>query len=203
MSNVSLHTTMLNGWLERMRAGDDSAREELFGNVCGKLEQLARRMLRHHPSVKRFEDTGDVLQNSVLRLMRALQEVNPYSVRAFYGLAAVQIRYELVDLARKYGGKLGIGTNEVALPQDSSGFMLDPPDSDRESIENVQRWSDFHEQVEKLPADERETFSLIFYHGWTQSEVAELLGMTERNVRRIWQRARLHLAQALGDNLPT
>jgi DNA-directed RNA polymerase specialized sigma24 family protein len=44
--------------------------------------------------------------------------------------------------------------------------------------------------------------SLVFYHGWTQAEIAELLRVTERTVRRYWQAACLKLSQALGGALP-
>ena len=56
------------------------------------------------------EQTDDVLQNAVVRLLRALEEVRPPSVRAFFGLAATQMRRELLDLARRYQGRGGPGT---------------------------------------------------------------------------------------------
>jgi hypothetical protein len=36
------------------------------------------------------------------------------------------------------------------------------------------RWSLFHEEVARLPAQGREVVGLFFYHGWTQPAVAEL-----------------------------
>lgn len=48
-----------------------------------------------------------------------------------------------------------------------------------------------------LPTDEREVVGLIFYHGWSQEEVAELFQVTERTVRRWWQSARLKLHERL------
>jgi DNA-directed RNA polymerase specialized sigma24 family protein len=63
-------------------------------------------------------------------------------------------------------------------------------------------WSAFHEQVEWLPAEEREVVGLTFYHGWTQAQIAELFGVDERTVRRRWRRACRQLTQALGGHLP-
>ena len=51
----------------------------------------------------------------------------------------------------------------------------------------------FHEGVACLPAEEREVVSLIFYHGWTQVEVADLFQINERTVRRPWESALVKL----------
>jgi len=48
---------------------------------------MARRMLKSYGHVQRWSDTDDVLQNSLLRLHRALATVKPESVRKYYGLS--------------------------------------------------------------------------------------------------------------------
>jgi len=50
-----------------------------------------------------------------------------------------------------------------------------------------------------LPAEECEVVELIFYQGWTQAEVADLLDVTVRTVQRRWQSALLQLHQDLND----
>src|SRR4051812_18581982 len=102
MADQSFHSTKLQGWLERIRAGDAAAREELLRCVGERLEALTRTMLRGFPAVKRWDDTGDVFQGAVLRLLRCLRDVEMASTRDFMNLAAVQIRRELLDLARLY-----------------------------------------------------------------------------------------------------
>jgi RNA polymerase sigma factor (sigma-70 family) len=52
--------------------------------------------------------------------------------------------------------------------------------------------------VAKLPAQEREVVGLAFYHGWSQAEVAELFGVSERTVQRWWQSALLKLRDQAG-----
>jgi RNA polymerase sigma-70 factor (ECF subfamily) len=84
--------------------------------VCGRLERLARKMLRRFPGVHRWAETGDVLQNALLRLLRALQEVRPESVRGFFGLVAEQMRRELLDLARHFCGPQGLGARHDSRP---------------------------------------------------------------------------------------
>src|SRR5262245_11894987 len=109
VTDLPLQTLQMHDWLDRMRAGDRAAREELLRAICGRLEQLARRRLRRFPSVRRWAETWDVLQSSLLRLLRALEQMRPASTRDLFNLAAVLMRRELLDLARHYAGRGGEG----------------------------------------------------------------------------------------------
>jgi RNA polymerase sigma-70 factor (ECF subfamily) len=175
-------TTQLRGWLERLKEGDQAAREALLRAFGVQLESLARKMLRRFPSVARWEQTGDVLQNALVRLMRALPEVMPGSVAGFVGLAAQQMRRELLDLARHYRGPLGHGANHASWP---SG----PEPAGGDDQEDLERWAAFHEGVASLPEDQRQAVDLLFYHGLEQAEAAELLGVSVRTLQRRWQGA--------------
>src|SRR5262249_2031728 len=108
VSPRSFKTTELLELVNRLRAGDRSAWDDLSQHVGGQLERLARKMLRGFPKLRRWEQTQDVLQNATLRLLAALQTVEPGSVREFFGLASLQLRRELLDLHRHYFGPHGI-----------------------------------------------------------------------------------------------
>ena len=114
MSDATATTTRIQLRLDRLRAGDASARDELLQIACERLTRLARKMLRGYPGVSRWEQTDDVLQNAAVRLCRALEDVRPESVRSFVSLAAVQIRRELIDLARHYDGPEGPGRHHAS-----------------------------------------------------------------------------------------
>jgi RNA polymerase sigma-70 factor (ECF subfamily) len=200
MSDSAFNSVHLRTLLDRIRAGDPSARDDLLRATQGRLEQLARRMLRRFPRVRRPTDTADVYQNAVLRLLRALDAVRPDDTRGFMNLAAAQIRRELLDLARHYGGPHGLGANHASVGPNGQG-LLERPDRDPGAAE-MDRWAAFHEAVERLPAEEREVFGLTYYHGWTQAQVADLFGVDERTVRRRWRAACLALNEALGGELP-
>ena len=60
MSEPSVTTVQLQNWVARIQAGDPAARDELLRAVCDRLERLARAMLQRYPSVRRWEETGDV-----------------------------------------------------------------------------------------------------------------------------------------------
>ena len=200
MLDPAAQTTQLVQWVDRMRAGDASARDELLRGFQGRLEALARKMTSRDRRVARWVDAEDVLQNALLRLLRALESVKPESTRAFFGLAAEQIRRELLDLARHYYGPEGEGANQDSAgprPGDSRP-RPDPPAPDALS-DDLERWARFHEEVARLPAHEREVVDLIFYHGWTRAQVAELFGVHERTVRRWWDAILGQLHRAMKD----
>jgi RNA polymerase sigma-70 factor (ECF subfamily) len=193
----SLHTVKLHGWLDRWHGGDLGARDDLLRTVTDRLERLARKMLGRFPTVRGWADTGDVLQNAVLRLLRALDAVRPGSVREFFGLAAEQMRRELLDLARQATrAKRGETTS-----LDDSGNPAAPAVRDDEHDE-MELWARFHETVQDLPAEEREIVSLVYYHGWTQTQVADLFQVAERTVRRRWRSACVRLQERLQGRFP-
>lgn len=198
MTPVTPNTAQLFNWLERMRDGDRAAEDELLRSVCGRLERLTHKMLKKVPNAQRWVEAEDVLQNALLRLMRALKQHKPSSMRDFFGLAAELIRRELIDLARHYYGPHGYGTHhaERLREGDSSVINFEPPEQ-ADDPEELERWCAFHEAVADLPTEEREVVGLIFYNGWTQVQVAELFQLAERTIRRRWDSAlaklRLHL----------
>jgi RNA polymerase sigma factor (sigma-70 family) len=106
-------------------------------------------------------------------------------VIAFFGLAAAQIRRELLDLARAHARR-----PTVRLANDPPDPAYDPTDLDR--------WTALHQAVESLPTDQREVFSFTFYHGCTQTQIAQLTGCSDRQVRRLWVDACLRLKTVVG-----
>jgi RNA polymerase sigma-70 factor (ECF subfamily) len=173
--------------------------------ACDRLSRLARKMLRSYPGVSRWEQTDDVLQNAAVRLCRSLDEVKPESVRSFFNLAAVQIRRELIDLARHYDGPQGLGRHHAGwIRSEGAGDTPAPPDpgTDTDDPAQLADWTEFHRQVEALSGDEKEVFDLLWYQGLPQAEAAALLGVTERVVRYRWRAARLKLHERLGGRLP-
>jgi DNA-directed RNA polymerase specialized sigma24 family protein len=116
--------------LNRLQAGDPTAREELITAAIGRLELLARKMLRQYPSVHRWEQTNDVLQNTLMRLDRALKDVVPDSSAGFLKLASEQIRRELIDLARHHRG-VRPGEPESQDGIDPSDGLFDDEELDR------------------------------------------------------------------------
>jgi len=150
-------TVRLERCLERLRAGDEGARRELLGAAGDRLTRLTRAMLRDYQRLRRWEETGDVLQGALLRLSRALEAVTPATAREFYRLAALQIRRELIDLARHYFGPEGAGAHHESVGGESAGPAAQPGDPTCGPT-GLAAWAEFHEQAGALPEDEREVF---------------------------------------------
>jgi RNA polymerase sigma-70 factor (ECF subfamily) len=164
-------------------------------------------MLKAFPAVRRWEQTDDVCQIASLRLHRALAGVVPQSARHFLNIAAVQIRRELIDLSRHYGGPEGLGANYASKPKSAEATPYFSHDNDSPAARSydsarLERWAEFHRQVDLLPADEREVFNVLWYQEMPQEAAAEILGISERTLQRRWQSARLKLHEALQDEMP-
>lgn len=195
-------TTQLQDLIERLRAGDPSARQELINRAYQRLTALVRKVLRGFPRVRSFEDSSDVLHDALPRLLRALEAVPPASAADFFRLAARQIKWELMDLVQRYYGPRGPGGKHVAAPageaSSSAAAAADPSDATHEPG-RLALWREFHAQVEALPEEERAVFDLLWYQGLTQAEAAPLLGVAEVTVRRRWMAARIRLQDTLGE----
>jgi RNA polymerase sigma factor (sigma-70 family) len=185
MPEQSLDTVALQACLDRWRAGDREAANDLMKMALDRLEKLARRMTRAFPNVRGVADTDDVLHNSLLRLLRTLQRLRPARTRDFFNLAAVHIRRELLDLARRSKNRRTVSLDNA----DSTALPNPEPIAPDDSGPEADRWVRFHEAVDRLPPEEREIVGLVFYHEWSQEQIAELLGVNVRTVRRKWKKA--------------
>jgi RNA polymerase sigma factor (sigma-70 family) len=190
-SNPTPQTTQLRLWVDRLQRGDAAAREELLRGVCGHLERLVHGMLRRFPAVRRQVETDEVLQNALLRLLRSLENFQPASTAAFFQLAALNIRRELLTLAEYYARR------EFLAAVSLSGGDVPVQDDAQQDLE---RWARFHAEVGNLPEEERDVVGLLVYHDQTREQAAEVLGVHERTVRRRWRSALVKLRHILGDD---
>jgi len=201
-SAAQLAEDSLDRCLHMLRKSEPGAVDELLNCCLERLTCLASRMLKKFPKVRRWEETGDVLQNALIRLHRALRTVTPLKARDFLNLAAVQIERELFDLARHYGR-----TNSQARNHDTNSFNWCARDQQRTDTasapdESLDRWTTFHNAIASLPESEREVFHLIWYLGVDQKQASELLGCSTRTIKRRWQSARGIVHLMLDGNSP-
>jgi RNA polymerase sigma-70 factor (ECF subfamily) len=126
------------------------------------------------------------------RLLKALREARPQTVRQFFALANQHMRWELNDLARRLDEQpAAVEVREGLVPApSSSGSGLTP---------NGRRML---EAIENLPEEEREAFCLVRLQGMTQSEAAQLLGVAASTVNRRLERGLRLLTKKLADLRP-
>lgn len=166
---------------------------ELLGRAAKRLEFLCATMLHQdYPRLIRspLNLQGDELLSALIeRLMKAMRETRPSTVRQFFGLANQHLRWELNDLARRLDERETIerltGDNVPAPVSSGSGLSL-----------NARRMLD---AIEGLPEDQREVFSLVRIQGMSQSEVARLLEVSAKTVKRRLDRSLIMLTSALAD----
>jgi RNA polymerase sigma factor (sigma-70 family) len=192
-------TTQLQALVDRLAAGNLSAKNELISRAYERLGKLAHKMLKGFPRVRAFDETGDVLHESLQRLSRALESVPPASVAEFFRLASRQMRWELLDLVQRYHRLEEPGGNHAAMGNNASSQSTPPAQvpASTDSPAALAAWTEFHQKVEALPDRERDVFDILWYQELTQAEAAAILHVSESTVRRHWLLARRRLGSFL------
>ena len=196
-------TLAVRHWLERHKAGDAIARKELLEISMRRLRILARRILGDIPTVRQFEETDDLLQNSIVRLWKYLNDHQPETPVDYFRLAACLIRRELIDLSRHHFGHRAKSTDSTDSVSTSDVDSVAPTaqpimaNDDTLDPEKLSQWTEFHEYVEKLPEEDRSLFDLLWYQGLTMAETSELLNIPLRTLGRRWKLVRVRLYKDL------
>jgi RNA polymerase sigma factor (sigma-70 family) len=184
--------------LDRLRHGDDTARRVILERAYHRLLRIAASIFHQDfRGLHGRHDLESVVSELWVRLARALEQTHPQTVEGFFGLVFVNVRHILLDLARRQRrddgrrtGPLGPDDLEVLAPIDRADTTHDPV--------RLAQLTEFHHQVERLPGDERTVFELRYYGGYSQAEIAQILGLHPRKVSRIWFQATARLARWLG-----
>jgi RNA polymerase sigma factor (sigma-70 family) len=204
MADFPPDTTSL---LDLFSRGDEQARSALLLHARVRLQKRASQMLRRYPTVKRWEETDDVMQDALIRLNRTLSKVSPQSSLFFWNLAARHINWALLDLCDHYKTALEVGnkhhTGRAGKAADEPGGKLYLHADSTGGPDSLEDWTRFHEAVAQLPDDERKVFGLRWYDGFTLEQVAELMGMSVRTIKRRWRSAQILLKKALGGEFPS
>lgn len=193
------HTTAAVGRFLQELAGDAPAEpivRALLERSAGRLQLLCATLLhRSYPRLTRPPvnlQTDEMLSAVVERLLKAMREVQPGTVRQFFALANQHMRWELNDLARR----LDEQSQAVSLREDIAAC----PESSESALSPVARR--ILDAIEQLPEEEQEVFSLIRIHGMTHHEAAEVVGVSTKTVQRRLNRSILLLSDVLEDLRP-
>ncbi|MEO1699518.1 MAG: sigma-70 family RNA polymerase sigma factor [Planctomycetota bacterium] len=148
----------LSATLERARAGDEGAREELFRALYPTVERLVHRGLsqdvrRGRPWLAARFSTGDVVQEVFRRLLADLPSFVGTHERALVGYLAASIRHRLIDAVRFHEASQRDGRRTVVQPdeRDPTAHARSPV-SDVASIEEIER---FQSILQGFPERER------------------------------------------------
>jgi RNA polymerase sigma factor (TIGR02999 family) len=174
--------------LQRVRNGDSAASDELLPLIYDELRRLAAaKMARENP--------GQTLQATALvheAWLRLGGDNQPdWQNRAhFLGAASEAMRRILVENARrKLRLKRGAGSERVELHESAIQAPIDD-----EKILQV------HEALDRLAAEDKQKAEIVklrFFAGLNHDEIAALLGVNEKTVRRHWEVAKVRLFQLI------
>jgi RNA polymerase sigma factor (sigma-70 family) len=173
--------------------GDSASQNKLFQFAYKRLRVLSRTMQRRFPRLRSRVETDDVLHSAAIRLRQSLLAVTPQTVPEFFGLAALQIRRELLELIRQRPGPELVGTI------DATDQVLDAPG---QNLDNIEFWKRFADLVDELPPREREVVDLHVFAGLTLAQIAKHLEVDKSTAKLRWRIARIRLAGRLKDTMP-
>ena len=175
--------------IQQVGAGDLAARDQLFALAYTELRKLARSRLRDGGR-HTFLETTALVHESYLRFMKA-GELRLEDRRAFFGYASKVMRSVIVDSVReRQAQRRGGDLNEITLNTEVSAEL---PSGEAEVLH-------VHEALLALEQAEPRLAQVVemrYFGGYSELEIAEVLGVTERTVRRDWDKARLLLISAL------
>lgn len=175
--------------LRRVNSGDAAARNALFSALYQDLRKLARSRLRRTETITLL-DTTSLVHESYLRYLNG-RELEFGDRGKFFAYAATVMRSIVVDEVRKRRAqRRGGATEHVPLDTDA----VDALAADDEQIVRV------HEALEELSALEPRLAQVVemrYFAGLSEEDIAASLGVTDRTVRRDWDKARTLLYGAL------
>jgi RNA polymerase sigma factor (TIGR02999 family) len=181
--------TQITQLLERVRSGDVGARDELFEVAYEELRRLARSRLRGGGRNTVLETTS-LVHECYMRFIGA-GELRAEDRRAFFAYASQVMRSVILNSVReRQAERRGGDVAMLTLSTEMAGSLA----ADEQTILKV------HEALEVLErADQRlaQVALMRYFGGYTEAEIADTLGVTERTVRRDWEKARAILEAAL------
>jgi len=171
--------------IRRVNEGDSAARDALFAEAYRELRKLARSRLRDGGR-NTFLDTTALVHESYLRFLNA-GTLRSDDRRAFFAYASKVMRSVVVDAVRerqaeRRGGDLQRLTLDTML-------VANLPAGEKELLQ-------VHEALlalEEVDPRLAKVTEMRYFGGYSEQEIAEALDLTERTVRRDWEKARLLL----------
>jgi RNA polymerase sigma factor (TIGR02999 family) len=175
--------------------GDRSAAKTLFAALYDELHRLAQRQLARQQGPAGLGATT-LLHEAYLAICdRSGAAAFPDRAR-FMAYAARVMRGLIIDdvrgrLAQKRGG----GQYHTTLATDVMQRV--------ESPQSLERISDALDELATHDPALAELVDLKFFCGFSSAEIAALRGVSERTVKRDWEKSRLYLHRAIAPDTPS
>lgn len=183
--------TSLTQLLALAANGERDALGRVFEVLYPELRRLAHARLRRQGRVAHL-DTTALVHECFLRLTDN-EKINADGRRHFFAYAAKTMRNIIVDFAREQlAVRRGGGATQLQL---DTGLALQVAPGD--GAEMLIRINDALLELEALDADLAQVVEMRYFAGYSETEIAALLGISERTVQRRWEKARAFLLVAM------
>ena len=190
---MSKSDTEIGVLFQASEAGNPDAKNELFAALYRELHRLAQHHLASGGGPLTLSATT-LLHEAYLDITRrerlAFPERNSFLAYASRAMRGLMIDYIRTRRAQKRGGDLTL----LSLEDEQ-------PDIAAADVGMLGQLNIALEELETIDPALAQLVDLKFFCGFTFDEVAAMRGVSERTVRRDWQKARLLLHRTLG-NLP-
>ncbi len=173
--------------LRAMRAGDPHAAETLLPLIYQELHRLASSYMRRERRDHTLQATA-LIHEAYLRL--AHEDVDWASRHHFIGVAAHVMRRVLVDYARAHKAERRGGNLKRVELEDGLAIAVD-------RIDEVITIDEALDRLAHVNPRQARVVELRFFGGLSIEEIAPLLGVAPRSVKRDWSVARLWLYKEL------
>jgi RNA polymerase sigma factor (TIGR02999 family) len=178
--------------LQNFSGGDRAIAETILRAVLPTLHQIAVRELRRERSHSPLSPTELINEAWLRSLRKGGWHVN--SREHFYAIAALAMRRVLVDFARqRLAQRRGEGETAHSLDEIVPFVRADTPDA-----ESVVQIGILMEQLEIAIPEAARVVDMHYFAGFTLQEIAEVSGLTFRQVRHLWEKGRDWLKDRLG-----
>lgn len=177
-------TQLLLDW----RGGSERAFEELLPLVYGELRRIARNYMRRQNPGHTLQTTA-LVNEAYMRLVDS-NRVNWQDRNHFFAVSAQLMRRILVDFARKKNSQKR-GGDHLIVTLDERVENLAETGTDLVALdEALSRLAEFSPRQSRV-------IELRFFAGLNEEQIAEVLDISARTVRRDWQIARAWLFREL------
>jgi RNA polymerase sigma factor (TIGR02999 family) len=178
----------LTDLLRRAQQGDSEAADAVFAATYPELRRLARARLRGGGR-QTLLDTTSLVHESYLRFV-ANKRLRLEDRVHFMCYAGRVMRSVIVDFARRRGAlRRGRGTTRVSLTLEIDGAARGEAE--------ILRVNEALDALSALDPRMARVVEMRYFGGMNETEIAEALAVTDRTVRRDWEKARLWLAEWL------
>jgi RNA polymerase sigma factor (TIGR02999 family) len=179
--------------LEKIRAGDATARDDLFTSLVAELRDTAAGLMKQEAIDHSLQATA-LINEACVRLLKDEVVKDAANRRHLFGAANRAMRRVLIDHARaRAAQKRGGAHQRVQLDA-----LLDQIEA-RSGV-SIEALDAAIERLGEQSARQREIVEHRFLAGLSVPETAALLDVSERTVEREWRLARAKLHQFLQDD---